>query len=223
MSVKGDGMVEGDDFPMPESAGDSPRLDTLSLRLAAANALIRRRRSIKPVDMSLKPVENLHLATILENGNWAPTHGMTEPWRFFVFTGDSRQRLADFLQATYDRVTPEVEVRPDKREKLGKQPLMAPVVIAIGMRRDPKGKIIEIEEIEAVACAVQNMHLTASAIGMAAFWSSPPLVYSDEMRDWLGLPEGGKCLGLLYLGWPKHEDWPIGARGNVAEKIVFHR
>lgn len=215
-------MTEADDFPQPPGE-NSPKLDAMSLRLAAANALIRRRRTIKPADMSEKPIENLHLATILENGNWAPTHGMTEPWRFFVFTGDSRQRLGEFLQSTYDKITPADEVRPEKREKLAKQPLLAPAVIAIGMDRDPNGKIPEIEEIEAVACAVQNMHLTASAIGMAAFWSSPPVAYSDEVRDWLGLSEGGKCLGFFYLGWPKSEDWPIGARGDVADKIVFHR
>jgi len=222
MSGKGGGMEEGDDFQTPE--GDSPQLDPQSLRLAAANALIRRRRTIKPVDMSVRAVDNLLLATILENASWAPTHGMTEPWRFFVFTGDSRRRLADFLQATYDQLTPPDQVRPDKREKLGHQPLMAPVIIAVGMRRDPSEKIAEIEEVEAVACAVQNMHLTASALGMAAFWSTPPLIYSDEMRAWLGLESAAdKCLGLFYLGWPKSDDWPEGARGDLAEKIVFHQ
>ena len=207
------------DFDPPSE--DQPQLDPLSLRLAAANALIRRRRTIKPADMSEKPVENLHLATILENANWAPTHGMTEPWRFFVFTGESRQRLADFLQETYEKIVPEDQVRPEKYEKLGKQPLMAPVVIAIGMKRQETGKIPEIEEVEAVACAVQNMHLTASAIGMAGFWSSPPVVYSDEVRDWLGLEDGDQCLGLFYLGWPRNEDWPLGKRGAIEEKVTW--
>ncbi|MCB1090206.1 MAG: nitroreductase [Verrucomicrobiae bacterium] len=215
-------MLNEDDFPSnPDES--TPKLDALSLRLAAANALIRRRRTIKPADMTLKSVANLHLATILENAKWAPTHGMTEPWRFFVFTGESRQRLASFLQEIYRRLTPEDEVRPDKLEKLGSQPLQAPVVIAIGMKRQPGGKIPEIEEIEAVACAVQNMHLTASAIGLAGAWLTPPIVYSDEMRDWLGLEPGDMCLGLFYLGWPKSEEWPETARSDLADKIVFHR
>lgn len=201
---------------------NTPPLDPLSLRLAAANALIRRRRTIKPRDMSEKPIENTHLAAILENANWAPTHGMTEPWRFFVFTGDGRQRLADFCQSLYDKITPKDEVRPDKREKLGTQPLESPVVIAIGMKRQEIEKIPEIEEVEAVACAVQNMHLTASALGMAAFWSSPPLTYSDEMREWLGLEDPrDKCLGFFYLGWPKSEEWPEGTRGPITEKVTM--
>ncbi|MEM7699725.1 MAG: nitroreductase [Verrucomicrobiota bacterium] len=203
---------------------NAPALDPLSLRLAAANALIRRRRTIKPAAMSNKPVENLHLAAILENANWAPTHGFTEPWRFFVFTDDGRQRLADFLQSLYKRVIPEEEFREDKYEKLGKQPLMSPVVIAIGMKRQDVEKIPEIEEVEAVACAVQNMHLSASALGMAAFWSSPPITYTDEMREWLGLEDPrDKCLGFFYLGWPESEEWPEGRRSPVTDKVTWVR
>ncbi len=113
----------------------TPKLDPTALRLAAANALIRRRRTIKPRNMSIKPVEKEHLAAILENGNWAPSHGQTEPWRFFVFTENGRQRLADFCQGLYKRLTPEDEFRSDKYEKLGTRAVAAPVVIAIGMKR----------------------------------------------------------------------------------------
>lgn len=200
----------------------NPPLDAMSLRLAAANALIRRRRTIKPRDMSDKPVDAKVLAAILENGNWAPTHGMTEPWRFFVFSGEGRQRLADFCSNLYEKLTPEDEIRPEKLEKLRTQPLLAPVVIAVGMKRQEIEKIPEIEEIEAVACAVQNMHLTASAVGMAAFWSSPPISYTDEMRSWLGLSdERDKCLGFFYLGWPASEEWPESSRGDITEKVTM--
>ncbi len=206
--------------PLPESP-PAPTLDAMSLRLAAANALIRRRRTIKPQDMSDRAVENRHLSAILENANWAPTHGMTEPWRFIVFTGDGRERLAAFCQSLYQRITPEAEVRPDKYEKLRALPLKAPVVIAIAMKRQSIEKIPEVEEIEAVSCAVHNMHLTASALGMAAFWATPPLVYRDEMREWLGLSDPrDKCLGFFYLGWPESEQWPEGTRGDWTEKVV---
>jgi nitroreductase len=201
---------------------DIPPLDPLSLRLAAANALIRRRRTVKPQAMSDKPVENAHLAAILENANWAPTHGMTEPWRFFVFAEEGRQRLSEFCQSLYRKVTPEPAFRPEKLEKLATLPLLAPVVIAVAMARQDTEKIPEIEEIESVACAVQNMHLTASALGMAAFWSTPPLVYTDEMRQWLGLEDPrDKCLGLFYLGWPKSEAWPEGTRTDVSARVTF--
>jgi nitroreductase len=140
---------------------------------------------------------------MLENANWAPTHGLTEPWRFRIFQGESRQKLSDTLQRLYQEHTPRESFRPDKFEKLGKNPLLAPVVITIGMHRDLTGKIPELEEIAAVACAVQNMHLTAAALGLGAFWSSPPIIYTDAMRDFLELDKQGQCLGLFYVGWPQ--------------------
>lgn len=202
-------------------SSDFPPLDPLSLRLAAANALIRRRRTIKPHLMDDRPVDPRHLAAILENANWAPTHGQTEPWRFFVFTDEGRQRLADFCQSLYQKITPEDQFRQSKYDKLPAQMLKAPVVVVVAMKRQDSEKIAEIEEIEAVACSVQNMYLTACALGMAAFWSTPPLIYTDEMRQWLGLSDTrDKCLGIFYLGWPASEEWPEGRRHDVSEKTV---
>ena len=197
--------------------------DSVSLRLAAANGLIRRRRTIKPERMSDKPIEKLHLASILENANWAPTHGLTEPWRFTIFTGDAREALGDLLQEIYLDITPGDGFRADKYEKLSTNPLKAPVVIAVGMKRQESGKIPEVEEIEAVACAVQNMHLTASAMGLGGFWSTPPVCDTPAFRKYLGLEgKDDRCLGLFYLGWPEDGDeWPEGHRGSVADKITW--
>ena len=46
---------------------------------------------------------------------------------------------------------------------------MPNLVIVIGMKRQPSGKISELDEIQAVACAVQNMHLTATAHGLGGY------------------------------------------------------
>ena len=76
------------------------------------------------------------------------------------------------------------------------------------------------ELIEATACAAQNFFLSAHAAGLAAYWSSPPLIYTTEFTTWLGLAEGARCLGLFYLGWPKAE-WraPAGTREAMEAKV----
>ena len=51
---------------------------------------IRLRRSIKPEKMKPDPVPRALLDRMLEAANWAPSHGLTEPWRFVVHTGDAR-------------------------------------------------------------------------------------------------------------------------------------
>ena len=184
---------------------------------------IRCRRTIKPVDMdSERPLDRALVNHLLENACWAPTHGMTEPWRFLVYTKETRQGLAAALQDLYAATTPEENYRPDKFAKLGTQPLLAPVVIAICMARDITGKIAEIEEVEAVACAVQNLHLSASAIGLGGFWSTPPILETEAANDALHLKANERCLGLFYLGWPKAGlAWPKSARFPLESNVTW--
>lgn len=196
--------------------------DSIHLRLAAANGMVRRRRSIKPAEMSDEAVDTAILGNILENANWAPTHGMTEPWRFKVYEGDGREKLVAGLQEIYTKTTPKKDFRQDKHDGFRDKVMGAPVVLCICMKRQQIEKIPEVEEIAAVACAVQNIHLTASAIGMAGYWSSPALVYTDEMREFLGLGDKDRCLGLFYLGWPADkETWPVGKRGPIQDKLEW--
>ncbi len=185
--------------------------------------IIRNRRTVKPavMDPQLEVPRDL-IEELFENANWAPTHGFTEPWRFKVFTGDARRELASQLQELYCEHTSEGQFRQDKLDKLGRNPLLAPVVIAICMRRGDNPKIPVIEEVESVACAVQNMHLTACAAGLGAFWSSPQVLDTGGMRSFLGLREEDCCLGLFYLGWLKEgERWPESSRHPVAEKVEW--
>jgi nitroreductase len=172
--------------------------------LTDLSELIRHRRSIKPASMDpARPVPEPMLMQCLENATWAPTHGLTQPWRFKIYTGDSRQLLAAALQLTYREVTSPASYREDKLAKLGLTPLQAPVVILCCMHRDPTAKIPEVEEIEAVACAAQNLMLSATAAGLGSYWSTPPVLETPEWRNWLGLGADDRCLGILYLGWAK--------------------
>ena len=79
------------------------------------------------------------------------------------------------------------------------------------MEREEAERIPEIEEVQAVACSVQNMYLTCTAYGIGGYWSSPKFIYSDEMKKFLGLGEKDRCLGLFYMGYPQGE-WPKSHR-----------
>jgi nitroreductase len=182
--------------------------------------LIRKRRTIKPKQFSDRSIEKDVIQEILENANWAPTHGLTEPWRFSVFTGDSRQKLAEFLAATYKALTPPESFRSNKYEGMSKNAMLAQAVIVVGMKRQEIEKIAELDEIMAVACAVQNMHLTAAAHGIGGFWSTNVAAVSDEMREFIGLQPKDRALGLFYLGYPEG-DWPAGNRQPISDKVTW--
>jgi nitroreductase len=89
------------------------------------------------------------------------------------------------------------------------------------MKRQDSEKIPEIEEVEAVACAVQNLHLTATAFGVGGYWSSGTAICSDLFRDYLGLNEKDRVLGLFYLGYPAKE-WPDGQRQPIRDKTQWY-
>lgn len=185
--------------------------------------IIRHRRTVKPtmMDPDLE-VPNELIDEILENANWAPTHGFTEPWRFKIFSENHRKVLGEKLQELYSKHTPNDQFRQDKMDKLGQNSILAPIVMAICMKRGDNPKIPELEEIEAVACSVQNMHLTAAAAGLGAFWSSPPILDTEGMREFLDLGDSDRCLGLFYIGWLKEgENWPKSSRGAISNKISW--
>ena len=182
------------------------------------NHIITTRRTIKPKMMANRDIPLDILQQMLENANWAPTHGMTEPWRFSVFMGAAREKLASFLAETYKAITPVEIFKSNKYEGMRENAMLAPAVIAIGMKRQPSKKISELDEIQAVACAVQNMHLTATAHGLGGFWSTNIAAVSSEMAAYIGLDKEDRALGLFYVGYPK-VDWPTGSRQPMEDKV----
>ena len=183
----------------------------------------RTRRTIKPALMDgSREIAHELLVEILEDAHWAPTHGLTQPWRFNVFTGAARTRLADALQTLYDQTTPVVEVRPEKRAKLRESLHQAKAIVAIAAHWELGGKISKLDELCATACAVQNLLLSAHQRGLGSFWSTPPVACSQEFTAWLGLDSTHCSLGLVFLGYPKESAAPTSNRVPLAERVTFH-
>lgn len=161
--------------------------------------LISKRRAVGPTMYLDKPISNETILEILENANWAPTHKKTEPWRFKIFKGDRLKDLSEYLGSYYKENTEKSKFSENKYKRTKQKPLRSGCVIAICMFNDPDVTIPEWEEVAAVACAVQNMWLSCTTLGIGAYWSSPKSII--EAREFLGLDENEKCLGLFYMGY----------------------
>ena len=185
------------------------------------NELIRSRRSVFPKDYSGEQVDDFIIKQMLVNANWAPTHKLTEPWRFVVFTGDGLKKLADFQSECYKAVTQTKGSFDEKKyEGLKLKPMECSHVIAIGMKRDEKKSIPEWEEIGAVFCAVENMYLTATAYGIGCYLSTGGVTNFEEAKEFFGLGKEDKLLGFLNLGVPKN---PViaGTRKSIEDKVKW--
>ncbi len=187
----------------------------MKYNLSEITEVIKNRRTIYPEMYSTRKVHREIIEDLLNNAIWAPTHGLTQPWRFSVFTGDGLVKLSEFQSGLYSKLFTGDSFNEMKFNKLKNRPLLASAVIAVSVKRDKKEKISELEETEAVACAIQNMHLTATAYGLGAFWASPKLIYRPEMKEFLGLEDKDNCVALFYIGYPNMEEWPKGQRRPI--------
>ena len=193
---------ENDARQAPPSVGDAGTLF----------AAIQRRRSMGLSRLKPDAVDRDLIEWMLEAANWAPSHGDTEPWRFTVFSGEGRERLAALFEAAHGQ------------EGGRKRAFAAPVWIAIGMDpgRKPDGTLLmsEDEELMAVACAVQNLHLMASALGLAGMWHSKGSSAHPAVANGLGLEPPARLLGFFTCGWPSTE-WLTSTRRPLSEKVQW--
>jgi len=194
----------------------------MKYNLSEITELIRSRRTIFPEFYTDRIVHREQIELILNNALWAPTHGNTQPWHFDVFMSlESREKLSAALGKMYLENIPKEKQNDLKLAKLMARPLRSSVVIAVSMVRQKEQKIEEIEEIEAVACAIQNMFLTSTAYGLGAFWSTPKVIYSQDMNTFLQLNIQDKCLGLFYIGYTDQQ-WPKSHRKPLEYQTKWH-
>lgn len=183
------------------------------------NRLIAERRSVYQAQYSGERVDDQIVQQMLENANWAPTHKLTEPWRFVVFTGEGISRLAEFQSSLYKRVsTADGSFKEDRYQNLLQKPALSSHIIAVGMHRDVKRSVPEVEEIGAVFCAVQNMYLTACAYGVGCYLSTGGITTYEEAKSFFGLGADDRLLGFMHVGMPKGP-LPPGRRTSIQEKV----
>jgi nitroreductase len=182
--------------------------------------LIRSRRSTFPdqFDISRK-IDEETVWRLLENANWAPNHKRTEPWRFTVFTGDGLKRFAAFQAGRYKDAAGG-KFRQDKYDKLLENPEKASHIIAIILRRSTTVDIPEMEEMAAVACAVENIYLSIAAYGLGGYWSTGGATFDPAAREFFGLNEGDVLMGFFYLGYVRVPSVQ-GSRRPIQEKTIW--
>jgi nitroreductase len=182
------------------------------------NQLARSRRSVFPDQLVAgKKVDDAIIKEILTNATWAPNHGQAEPWQFIVFTGEGLQKLAAFQSEMY-KETAGADFKEAKYTKLQQNPLKASHIIAICMKRTTAKNIPEIEDIEAVACAVQNIYLSVTAYGLGGYWTTGGVTYEDKAKSFFGLGEQDKLLGFFYIGHVAVAT-PATKRAALEEKV----
>ena len=133
---------------------------------------------------------------LLDAGTRAPTHHLTQPWRFVVLTGSAREELGEAWAAGARREGKDPDAAREKA-------MRAPVIICVIER--PKvehRRVVEVEEHYATGAAIQNILLAAHAEGLAAMIRSGDPVRLPEVRTYLGVGDDEMLAALIYIGYP---------------------
>lgn len=161
---------------------------------------IRTRRTHKAY--RAEPLARETLAELFELANWAPNHHLTQPWRFRVVGPAALGRLKE-------------AAGPEAAPKLDR----APTLVACSSLRADDERADE-EDMLASACAAYIVLLAAHGRGLAGYWRTPAVLWTDRGREALGVPAGERLIGLLHLGRPIQEQRPP-ERAPVAGKVTW--
>jgi len=185
------------------------------------NEIVQNRRSIYPYHFEKGVrIDDAVIWQILENANRAPTHKLTEPWRFTVYTGEGLTHFAKLQTEIYTRYAGE-KFKEKKLKNLAEYPLMSSHVVVVGMKRSISIQIPEAEEIIATACAIENIYLSLSAYGLGGYLSTGGITYLPEAKSYFQLGEADRLVGIFYIGRASSIAIPLSKRGPVTEKTIW--
>ncbi len=174
----------------------------MSIKATSILEIIAQRRSIGK--MTGECPSRTQIERILGAATHAPNHHNAQPWRFIVLAGNARVELgkvmAESLLARAGALDGEKgrAMLEKERTKL----LRAPIVIVAVAEHPQQSNVLEIENIEAVAAAVQNMLLVAEELELAAMWRTGDAAYDPRVKQWLKLAPEDHIVAFLYLGYP---------------------
>lgn len=139
------------------------------------------------------------LDLLIQTVGRAPDHGRMKPWRVTVVNGSKREAfataVAEARRARLPNMTDDQIVA--ERDKIRRSPSI--VVIGCAVKKD-NPKVPEIEQVVAVAAAVENLFLAAHAMGFGVMWKTGPAAYDNQVKAAVGLTPDDHIVAILHLG-----------------------
>ena len=167
--------------------------------LGSALTLIHSRQSTSSKFLGDPGPDRAQIETILDAAGAAPDHRRLTPWRLVIVPVEKRPLLADAFAGALgerDHQATEAQLR-EAREKAYRGPLL----VAVIARLSPAlGNVPAQERLIAAGCALQNMLLTAHAMGFGAGLLTGKSLYSERLRQFFQLADAEQLLCFMAVG-----------------------
>tara|TARA_B100001741_G_scaffold90612_2_gene74246 strand:- start:282 stop:884 length:603 start_codon:yes stop_codon:yes gene_type:complete len=163
--------------------------------------IIKNRRNTKIFED--REIDNSQIEILLESAIWAPNHRNTEPWRFYVVGKDSslRNKISEGIISLQESSSGN-KLTQDQKDKIYDQIYSSPPLIFVYSLLGENDEITE-ENYGAVCCAIQNIQLTATEMGLGVGWSTGKICKISNLDEILKLKDQLKIVGVLSVGYPK--------------------
>lgn len=195
--------------------------DTMAAVNESADTLhvLAARRST-PVAMLTEPGPSAEdLDVLLRVGVRVPDHRKLEPWRVLVIAGEARQRLGEVFANAVKASDPAATGKAVDDARL--LPQRAPVILCVisTPKADPKQTPVWEQQLSSGAVC-QNIMIAANAMGWGACWISEWPAFDNHVHAALGMSEGDRIAGFIYLGTAKEQ--PVERqRPDLSKKIEW--
>jgi nitroreductase len=184
---------------------------------AVALEQLLERRSVPALLLHPPGPSSEQIALAIDVALRAPDHGTLRPARFVLIEGAAREQLARLFRARL--LAREPDVPAGKLEKAYRQPLGAPLVIAVAAHLVPGHKVPETEQLLSTAASVMNLLNAFHLQGYAAIWLTGGNAYDPEVAQTLGFAPIEQCLGFVYVGSADGVSLPPPRRPQRSEQV----
>ena len=164
-----------------------------------AEALIHSRQNVSPRRLIEPGPSPAQLAQLFDAAAAAPDHGLLRPWRFVIVPQEKRALLSEvFALALVDRDPDAAPTQIEQaREKAHRAPLL---LLAVAQLGPAEPDIPALERMVSLGCALQNMLLSAHAMGFGTGFTSGRAMSSARMRTLFALTEGEQPACFVNIG-----------------------
>lgn len=172
---------------------------------------LRTRRSTVAADITAPGPDEAQLDHMMEAACRVPDHGKLAPWRFIILRDETvREAFAETLARHWRAKNPGTPAdAPVPEVDFIRQAPLVVVVVSSPMQHP---KIPEWEQQLSAGAVCLNLLHAAIATGFAAQWRSGWPAYDEQAAARLGLAEGERVAGFIYIGTRRADAPPLGDR-----------
>ncbi len=187
----------------------APSYESQELREFAE--VLRGRRTIELFLQT--PVPDKLILEAIETATWAPNHHVTEPWKFYLLGGETKERCLDLCR---DIVTKKkgAEAGAFKRKSWSQKPGW--LVVTCQRSED---ELLQRENYAACSAAIQTLMLYLWKAGVGSKWTTGDITRDSRFFDIVDIDESEAfVVSLIWYGYPKLT--PSQSRKGLSEILV---